>query len=232
MELVSHNISVSDVQTANHAFRDVLSMGFVRSKPFYEIVKRYIDFLGAFSLLILLAPVFLLVALAIRKTSPGPIFFRQKRLGQYGETFDCLKFRTMVVDADKILENDENLRRQFENDFKIKNDPRVTSIGDVLRRTSLDELPQLFNVLRGDISLIGPRPIVPPELDKYGIYANALLMVKPGLSGMWQVSGRSDTTYRERVEMDMNYIDHRSVMLDLALMARTVGVVLKRNGAY
>ncbi len=198
----------------------------------YEVGKRVIDLIGSSSLMLLGLPVFVIVALAIKMTSTGPLIFRQRRLGLGGNVFLCCKFRTMVPDAERTLASCRELSSEFDSTFKIKKDPRVTPVGALLRRTSLDELPQLWNVFRGEMSLIGPRPIVEPELAKYGAYGSRLLLVKPGLGGLWQVSGRSDTTYPERVAMDMSYIDSRSLSFDLCLIARTALVVIRGRGAY
>src|SRR5207245_2511827 len=169
------------------------------------------------ALLLLALPAFMIVALLIKGTSPGPVFFKHRRLGQGGREFWCCKFRTMVADAEARLQQDKHLRRQFEAAYKIKDDPRVTPVGAFLRKTSLDELPQLLHVLRGEMSLIGPRPIVAPELCRYGLYQDQLLAVRPGLGGLWQACGRSDTTYGERVRLDVLYIEHRCLALDLLL---------------
>ena len=197
----------------------------------YLFCKRLLDLAAGLVLLLAALPVIALVALLVKATSRGPVFFRHRRLGLGGREFDCLKFRTMIVNADEALARDSSLRREFEQSYKLKRDPRVTRAGAFLRRTSLDELPQLLHVLGGEMSLVGPRPIVRAELEKYSIYGDKLLTVKPGLSGMWQVCGRSDTTYPQRVQLDMHYIDHRSLALDLRLMARTVGAVVRKSGA-
>ncbi len=176
------------------------------------------------------------IALAIRLSSKGPAFYCQQRIGKHGIVFCAWKFRTMVVDADEVLRRylDENpeLRREWEQNFKLRNDPRVTAVGRFLRKTSLDELPQLWNVLRGEMSLIGPRPIVDAEIVRYGDSIGLLGRVKPGLSGLWQVSGRSNTSYTDRVRLDMYYIRNWSVWLDLFILAKTCAVVLRRQGAY
>jgi len=198
----------------------------------YYYLKRISDIMLSSLILLLAAPLMLIVALLIRMISPGPAFFKQKRLGQAGREFWCYKFRSMVVDAEVQLQRHPDLHKQFEENYKIKHDPRVTRFGAFLRKTSLDELPQLFNILRGDLSLVGPRPIVPSERAKYGEYAEKLLSIKPGLSGLWQVYGRSDTTYDQRIQMDMTYIANQSLWLDLKLMALTVYVVIKGRGAY
>ena len=158
--------------------------------------------------------------------------FKHRRLGRGGKEFWCYKFRSMVQDAEQRLQNSAALRAKFEAHYKIKDDPRVTRVGGLLRKTSLDELPQVWNVLRGDMSLIGPRPIVAPELVKYGPHDRKLLSVPPGLSGFWQVCGRSDTSYSKRVLLDMLYIDHRCTWLDLKLMVLTAVAVFRKVGAY
>ncbi|MDR3635936.1 MAG: sugar transferase [Isosphaeraceae bacterium] len=198
----------------------------------FEVGKRAIDVTASFVLLCAGLPLLAAIAAGVKLTSPGPVFFRQKRLGRGGGVFWCYKFRSMVPDAEDQLRSRAEIREQFDENFKIRNDPRITPLGALLRRTSLDELPQLWNVLRGDMSMIGPRPIVEPELPKYGICAERLLTVKPGLGGIWQVSGRSETTYAERVAMDMQYIDSRSLALDLKLLALTVLTVVRGRGAY
>ena len=198
----------------------------------YESCKRGTDIAVSLFLLALCPPLFVMIAVLVKVSSPGPVFFRHRRLGLNGKEFDCLKFRTMVADAEERLRQNDFLRRRFEGTYKIKNDPRVTRVGAFLRRTSLDELPQLVHVLRGEMSLVGPRPIVRPELEKYSIYGEKLLTVKPGLSGLWQVCGRSDTTYPQRVMMDMYYIDHRCLSLDIRLLLHTWVTVLRKSGAW
>jgi lipopolysaccharide/colanic/teichoic acid biosynthesis glycosyltransferase len=197
----------------------------------YEACKRLLDLSVGVPLLVLSLPAWLAATAAVKLTSPGPVFYRHRRLGRDGREFWCWKFRTMRTDADQILEQNPELRRQFEVDFKLDDDPRITRVGAFLRRTSLDELPQLVNILRGEMSLIGPRPIVPKELTKYGEDAEKLLTVPPGLGGLWQAFGRSDTTYPERVRMDMSYIDRRSLKMDLYLLLRTACAVFRRRGA-
>ena len=197
----------------------------------YDVSKRVIDIIVAGSAIVVFSPVLIVLALAVRATSRGPALFRQRRLGRGGAEFWCYKFRTMVVNAEQLLATDPAQVR-FRETYKIKDDPRTTPLGAWLRKTSLDELPQLFNIVSGTMSLIGPRPIVPPERSKYRECADKLLSVKPGLGGYWQVYGRSDTTYEQRVGMDMAYIDRRSLCLDLKLMMLTAVVAVKRQGAY
>ncbi|MCA1604849.1 MAG: sugar transferase [Acidobacteria bacterium] len=203
-----------------------------RAGSFYQVGKRALDMSMAFILLLLTSPLLLVIAVLVKLTSDGPVFFAHRRLGRDGKEFYCLKFRTMIANAEERLKRDPQLRRRFEEKFKLEDDPRITPLGALLRRTSLDELPQLFHVLRGEMSLVGPRPIVRDELSKYSIYAHKLLSVKPGLSGLWQVCGRSDTTYPQRVMMDMHYIDHRCLRLDLQLLVLTASAVVRKSGAW
>lgn len=186
-------------------------------------------------MLVLSAPLLLFLCVMIRLTSPGPVVFRQKRLGRYGREFSCLKFRSMRADAEQVLRQDPALYREyFENDYKLppERDPRITPIGRWLRKTSLDELPQLFNVLRGEMSLVGPRPVVPPEIEEYGDRAEEFLSVLPGVTGAWQVSGRSELPYPERADVELAYVREWSLWLDIQILFKTAIVVLKREGAH
>lgn len=198
--------------------------------------KRLLDVLTALVVLVLLSPLFIAVALAVVLTSRGPVFYRQTRVGRNGRTFPCIKFRTMVRDAEErlmqLLEASPEVAREYLQTFKLKADPRPTRIGRFLRRSSLDELPQFLNVLVGHMSVVGPRPIVQAELDLYGEHATAYLSVHPGITGAWQVSGRSETTYSERVALDREYVTTQSLRRDLAIMLRTVKVMIRRTGAY
>jgi lipopolysaccharide/colanic/teichoic acid biosynthesis glycosyltransferase len=229
--MMSHSIYSAASQTARTDTSPWAGL-FVLQDPGYERSKRLIDVLGSLCSLILLAPLLLAIVACIKGSGRGPILFRQKRLGRGGKLFWCYKFRTMVPDAESQLARRRDLLAQFHENYKLKSDPRITPVGAILRRTSLDELPQLWNVLRGDMSLIGPRPIVEPELSKYGVHASRLLTVKPGLGGIWQVSGRSHTSYPDRVAMDMRYIESRSLGLDLKLLIQTALVVIQGRGAY
>lgn len=201
-----------------------------------RIAKRTLDL---FLLLIsapLTIPVTLIVAVLVKLTSRGPVFYGHKRIGKNGKEFKCWKFRSMVVDADKqlekILAENPAMRAEWEKDRKFTNDPRVTRLGKILRKTSLDEIPQFFNILTGEMSFVGPRPVTTPELTKYGDKVNFILSVTPGLSGMWQISGRSDTGYEERITLDAYYIHNWTIWLDLWILIKTVYVVLKGKGAY
>jgi len=197
--------------------------------------KRFLDIVAGAFLLLLLLPVLLLIALAVRADG-GPAFYAHRRVGRGGSEFPCLKFRTMRVDADRVLEallrETPALRPEWEATRKLRHDPRVTRVGRVLRMTSLDELPQLLNVLRGEMSLVGPRPVVRKELDQfYGPVAGVYLSVRPGITGLWQVSGRSDIGYDRRVALDLAYAQNPSLRGDLMILWRTVGAVLRRRGA-
>lgn len=193
--------------------------------------KRALDLVGASLALVLLSPVLIAAALAVKLQDGGPVFYRRRCVGYDGD-FDAFKLRSMRVDADCYLAERPELLAEFQRNYKLKNDPRVTTVGVFLRKTSIDELPQLFNVLRGEMSLVGPRMITRPELDKYGDKRDVLLTVKPGMTGYWQVTGRQDVEYGERVQMDMYYIKHWSLALDLQILVKTPWKVLKREGAH
>jgi len=199
------------------------------------LAKRAFDIVGALMLGVLFSPLILVIVSLIR-IEGEPILFWHKRIGRNGRIFHCVKFRTMVRDAENVLRRLLNehpeLRDEWTKNFKLRNDPRITMAGRVLRLTSLDELPQLWNVLRGEMSLVGPRPVVRAELLRYGRNASRYLAVKPGLTGLWQVKGRNDTTYRRRVAMDKFYVQNQSILLDICILAATPAAVLRRNGAY
>jgi exopolysaccharide production protein ExoY len=199
-------------------------------------LKRALDFLGAAILLVVSAPLMALIAALIKMSSPGPVFFRQERVGRSGRRIYIYKFRTMHCDAEQILKKDGELYQKYiESNYKLPRgeDPRITTVGRILRELSLDEIPQLFNVLKGEMSLVGPRPVVPAEIEKYGDYASLLLSVQPGLTGQWQVSGRSQIAdYARRVQLDMEYIRDQSIARDLRILLRTVPVVLSKEGAH
>ena len=198
----------------------------------YSVTKKSMDLILSFIGLILLIPVFLILAILVKLDSKGPVFYAHTRKGKNRSDIKIYKFRTMYSNSDEIFESfsDEQKEEDYKN-FKLDNDPRVTKVGDFLRRTSLDEIPQLINVLKGDLSLVGPRPIVEKEICKYGQYADKLFSVIPGITGYWQSHGRSDTSYEERIEMDMYYIDNRSILLDIKIMFKTVISVIKKEGA-
>lgn len=193
--------------------------------------KAVVEWIVALTGLVALSPLLAAIAVGVRASSPGPIIHRRRVVGRGGVPFDAFKFRTMVADADERLARDPQLKAAFADRFKLKDDPRVTRLGRVLRRHSLDELPQLVNVLRGEMALIGPRMLSPGEVERYGVCRDRLFSVRPGLTGLWQVSGRQNTTYEERVRLDMRYIAEWSPWLDLTIALRTVRVIVKAEGA-
>ncbi len=200
-----------------------------------EATKNIMDRIGAAIALIIFSPIFLIAALQIKKDG-GPAFYGHTRIGKGGKPFKCWKFRSMIINGDEVLqkhlaENPE-ARKEWEADFKLRNDPRVTKIGAFLRKTSLDELPQFWNVLCGEMSLVGPRPVVEAESTYYGEAWQDYLSVKPGVTGLWQVSGRNDTGYAQRVALDQKYIREWSLWQDISIMFKTVAVVMRRDGAY
>jgi len=193
--------------------------------------KSCLDYVLAGVLIVVLAPVLLAVGVLVALEGGWPIIYRRRVVGTNGE-FDAFKFRSMREDADAVLASDPILNAEFERNFKLKDDPRLTRLGSFLRRSSLDELPQLFNVLTGDMSLVGPRMKTPAEVEKYGSYKELLLSVKPGITGYWQVHGRQTVDYEERIRMDMRYIQNWSLAMDLKILLRTPLKVLRREGAY
>jgi exopolysaccharide biosynthesis polyprenyl glycosylphosphotransferase len=210
----------------------LVSINKVRLSDLETLLKRCLDLGISIFTLIVLFPIIVLIVFLITVDSPGPIFYRRYVLGQGGRLFDALKFRTMYVDGNDILEAYPDLRVELQTNQKLKDDPRVTPVGRFLRRFSLDELPQFLNILAGQMSLVGPRMITRPEQEKYGRMRLNLLTVKPGLTGLWQVSGRSDLSYEDRVRMDMNYIRNYSIWLDLTIIIKTIPAVLRGHGAY
>ena len=206
------------------------------ANTFNYFLKRTMDYLLSLALLLLVIPILIIISLLIKITSKGPVIFSQERVGKGGKVFRCYKFRTMYVDAEKklkqLLEKDSEAKAEWEKKYKLSNDPRVTPFGKFLRKTSLDELPQLFNVLKGEMSLIGPRPVTKEEIERY-YKENAELyyLIPPGITGLWQVSGRSNITYEERVSLDCWYVRNWSLWLDLIILLRTIKVVLKGEGA-
>jgi exopolysaccharide production protein ExoY len=212
----------------------------VRGKPaavsYNEIGVRALDVTVALSILIFALPLLIVIAVLVRMQDGGRAVFAHERIGRNGRMFKCLKFRSMVLDADRrlaeLLASDPYARAEWERDHKLKNDPRITRVGAFLRRSSLDELPQLFNVLRGDMSIVGPRPIVTAEISRYGRRFQHYCAVKPGITGLWQVSGRNDVAYRRRVAMDTIYARHKSLLWDIKLLLLTVPAVLFASGSY
>lgn len=196
---------------------------------------RVLNAVAAGLLILFLAPLLAILALLVRMQDGGPALFRQARIGRGGQVFYCLKFRSMAVDAEerlkRLLESDEAAREEWAAQHKLKSDPRITALGDFLRKSSLDELPQFFNVLAGEMELVGPRPVVQAEVRRYGRRFRDYCAVRPGITGLWQVSGRSDTTYRRRVAMDVVYSRSKSPALDIRILAATIPAVLLRKGS-
>ena len=211
--------------------RESILAGGSRTDALYTWLNRF----GAAVLIVLLSPVMLAIAWRIWREDGAPVLFAHWRVGQKGRLFRCLKFRSMVRRADLVLaevfDSDPGARDEWERDHKLRNDPRVLSIGRFLRETSLDELPQLFNVLRGEMHLVGPRPVVVQEIPRYGEHKRHYFAVKPGMTGLWQVSGRNNLTYAQRVALDARYVETRSLWMDLRILARTVSVLVTRDGA-
>ena len=214
----------------------VVTLGNNLARAHNRALKRVFDCVLSLLGLPLLAIVGLGISVAIYLDSPGPVIFSHRRVGQGGRSFPCYKFRTMVPNAADVLERHlaryPEAREEWNRDFKLKDDPRVTKVGAFLRKTSLDELPQILNVIKGEMSLVGPRPIIEAEVEKYGPYIRDFYLVPPGITGAWQVGGRSDTTYEERVKMDSDYVRGWSIETDVGILIKTVGVVLGRKGAY
>jgi lipopolysaccharide/colanic/teichoic acid biosynthesis glycosyltransferase len=203
-----------------------------------EFAKRLFDVFFSLIVLIIFSPIYLLIIFLIALSSPGPVFYVQERVGKNYRRFGCIKFRTMVRNADAVLlemmETSPCLRQEFQSNFKLRRDPRITWIGKFLRITSLDEFPQFLNVLKGDMSVVGPRPVVVEEISRYAKYADRVLSIQPGITGLWQVSGRNDIPYPRRVQIDVYYVNFRNFWMDLWIIVKTIGVVLfpNDNGAY
>ncbi len=203
----------------------------LHAAPVGGMTKRALDVAVAMAMLVLLSPLMAGLALLVCATSPGPIFYRHRRIGYKERSFGCLKFRTMAVNGDDVLERhlqqNPQARIEWEQTQKLRDDPRVTAVGHVLRKLSLDELPQLYNVLRGDMSLVGPRPVLSEELRRYGPSSRYYLRARPGITGLWQVNGRNTTTYRRRVAYDRAYVAKASTTLDIAILAKTLPAAMR-----
>lgn len=230
-EILTTGVQIQDVGSV-----PMVSVNRVRLTGINIVLKALIDYIGAIVGLIVLSPFFLFIAIIMKLTDPGPIFYRRRVVGVGGKEFDAFKFRTMVVNSKEVLEEllarDPKAREEYNKYYKLKEDPRITKIGAFLRKTSVDELPQLVNVLRGEMSIVGPRMITMEEVEKYGKWGLNLHTVKPGITGLWQVTGRSELTYEERVRLDMNYIRNYSIWIDLQIVIQTIPAVLMSKGAY
>jgi exopolysaccharide biosynthesis polyprenyl glycosylphosphotransferase len=227
-----YEIITTGLTVKEFAYVPLVGVNKVRLTGVDIFLKFVMDYVMAITAMIVLVPFMVIISLAIKLDSPGPILHRRRVMGVNGRQFDALKFRTMYINGEEILKSYPDLKTELARSYKLKDDPRVTRVGKFLRRFSLDELPQLINILYRDMSVVGPRIIVPEEMDNYSQWSINLLTVKPGLTGLWQVSGRSDVSYEERVRLDMHYIRNWSVWLDLQILWRTLPVVLKGTGAY
>lgn len=232
------NIEPSDLSTLDNSIivssklKEKGMQNIKNKKIIYKGFKRMADIILSILGLIILSPVFLIIAIIIRIDSKGPIFFKHKRVGKNGKPLYIYKFRTMHPHAEDMIKNfNEEQMREFKESYKLQNDPRITRIGEILRKTSLDELPQIVNILKGELSIIGPRPVIDEEIEKYGENKDKLLSITPGLTGYWQANGRSSTTYEERMEMELYYVDNCSLKMDIAIFFKTIISVLKKEGA-
>ncbi len=229
MEALNRKSEITEIVALPHVNGIDSKTGF---KKIYIVIKRVLDIVISFFGMIILSPIFLIIAAIIKLDSKGPVFFVHKRIGKDGKEIGIYKFRTMVDNAeDLIKEFTDEQKKEFRECYKLQHDPRVTKIGKFLRKTSLDELPQILNILKGDLSIIGPRPVIKEELEKYGRNREKFISVKPGLTGYWAANGRSDTTYAERVQMELFYIDNMSLGLDIQVFLKTIVAVIKKEGA-
>lgn len=232
--MITHNLFSANDFVSVPAFGQVPPA--VKASAWRSAVWRLFDILAASAILIVALPFLICLAIVLYVADPGPLFFVHRRIGHRGRSFGCIKFRSMKRDGDQLLrdylDRHPEARREWEETHKLRHDPRITPIGAIVRKLSLDEFPQLWNVLRGDMSIVGPRPIVDAEIVRYGRFFEYYCLVKPGLTGLWQVSGRSDTSYRERVELDVSYVLRKSLMLDAWLLLKTVPAVVFSRGSY
>ncbi len=227
---MTHNNVIEDISILKlpaKGYRELLG----KNIP-YKIVKRTTDVTLSTIAMIALMPLFLIISLAIKLESKGPVFFKHTRVGKDGKTIQIYKFRSMVDNAEDLIKKfTPEQMKEYKENYKLKNDPRITKVGKFLRRTSLDELPQLINIMKGDLSIIGPRPVVADELKKYGVNIEKFLSVTPGLTGYWAANGRSCTSYEQRMQMELFYIDNISLKMDAKVFFETIGAVAKRKGA-
>lgn len=216
----------------NRIERKIENKDNTKVKNTYLIVKRLLDIVLSFIGMIVLLPIMIILSTIVKCDSKGPIFFRHKRIGQNGKIIYIYKFRTMCQNAEEMIKKfTPEQMKEFKTYYKLEKDPRITKVGDFLRKSSLDELPQMLNIFKGDLSIVGPRPIVPKELEKYGKDQEKFLSVKPGLTGYWQANGRSNTTYEERIKMELYYVDNQSLWLDTKIFFKTFKAVFKKEGA-
>lgn len=226
INVANENVA-QDINVSTKKYKEVLG----RRTP-YKIVKRISDAILATIGLILLSPIFIIIGLAIKIESKGPVFFKHTRIGKNGKIIKIYKFRSMVENAEDLIKKfTPEQMKEYKENYKLTNDPRITKIGNLLRKTSLDELPQLINIIKGELSIIGPRPVVSEELEKYGVNAEKFLSVTPGLTGYWAANGRSCTNYEDRMKMELFYVDNISLKLDIKIFFKTILSVIKREGA-
>lgn len=224
-ENVMNNRSITDSKVKRN------TKTFEKNSP-YIVVKRITDVLLSLLGLVVLSPVFIIIAIAIKLESKGPVFFKHTRIGKGGKIIKIYKFRSMVENAEELIkEFTPEQMKEYKENYKLSNDPRITKVGKILRKTSLDELPQLINILKGELSIIGPRPVVEEELKKYGKNIGKFLSVTPGLTGYWAANGRSCTSYEQRMQMELYYIDNLSFKMDVKVFFKTIEAVIKREGA-
>lgn len=227
VDITKSNVSQDISIIATKRYKEILTQ-----KTTYKTIKRILDVILSSIGLVILLPVFILIGIAIKIESKGPVFFKHTRIGKNGKIIKIYKFRTMVENAEQLIEEfTPEQKKEYAEYYKLAKDPRVTKIGKILRKTSLDELPQLINIIKGELSLIGPRPVVNGEIEKYGENIEKFLSITPGLTGYWAANGRSGTTYEQRMEMELYYVDNMSFMLDVKIFFKTIEAVLKRQGA-
>lgn len=225
------NISQTEITIENNCIEENIN-NIEDTKKNYKIIKRTLDIIISGVGLVILFPFLLVIAIAIKIDSKGPILFKHKRIGKDGKTIYIYKYRTMLPNAEEMIKdfNDEQLK-EFKENYKLKKDPRITKVGRFLRKTSLDELPQLINILKGELSIVGPRPVIQEELERYGENAEKFLSVMPGLTGYWQANGRSLTTYEQRMKMELYYVENCTLLLDIKIFFKTIFIVFKKEGA-
>ena len=227
VDITKSNVSQDISIIATKRYKEILTQ-----KTTYQTIKRILDVILSSIGLVILLPVFALIGIAIKIESKGPIFFKHTRIGKNGKIIKIYKFRTMVKNAEQLIKDfTPEQKKEYAEYYKLAKDPRVTKIGKILRKTSLDELPQLINIIKGELSLIGPRPVVNGEIEKYGENIEKFLSITPGLTGYWAANGRSGTTYEQRMEMELYYVDNMSFILDVKIFFKTIEAVLKRQGA-
>lgn len=223
-------MSIAPNQTSE-SYSPAISPAAARDNRLPLAIKRALDIIGSLALLVLFSPLLLVITIAIKLDTPGPVLYKRRVIGQWGKPFMAFKFRSMVADAHELLTRNPTLLQQYQQNLKIVNDPRITRVGCILRKTTLDELPQLINVLKGEMSLVGPRILGDVELARFGEYRDKVLRVKPGMAGLWVASGRHTLPFERRVELEMEYIDHWSLWVDIKILFKSALAVIRMVGA-